>query len=326
VLESFGHEVKVISPDQFKTLPCPTYPEIRLVINGFQRIGQIIQQFQPDSIHIATEGPLGWLARHHCLRQNKAFTTSFHTRFPEYVHARFRVPVTWTYRLLRTFHHYSKRIMVTTPSMQRELSQHGFERLTLWSRGVDVEQFKPRATPFLTDLPRPIKMYVGRVAIEKNIAAFLRLPGDGSKVVVGDGPQLERLRHQYPEVHFVGLQTGDTLARYYAAADVFVFPSRTDTFGLVMLEALASGTPVAAYPVPGPLDVIGNSGAGCLHEDLAEAVNGALTIDPAHCRAHALKYSWQACTQQFLHNLHVLPHTEAAHTAPVMTTAKSISS
>ncbi len=310
VLESLGHEVEVISPDQFTTIPCPTYPEIRLAVNGFRRVGQLIQAFQPDSIHIATEGPLGLLARHYCLRHKTRFTTSFHTRFPEYVHARFRIPTAWTYRLLRWFHRQSVRIMVTTPSMQRELSQHGFDNLTIWSRGVDVELFKPYPEPFLTELPRPITMYVGRVAVEKNIEAFLELNMAGSKVVVGAGPQLDELQQKYPEVHFVGLQKGEALARYYAAADVFVFPSRTDTFGLVMLEALACGAPVAAYPVPGPIDVIGDSPAGCLHEDLAEAVKGALTLDPEKCREHALRYAWEACSQQFFDNLHVITPEE----------------
>ncbi|OUD14526.1 alpha-mannosyltransferase [Thioflexithrix psekupsensis] len=318
LLQHLGHEVQVINPEQFTTVPCPTYPEIRLTVNGFKRVGRLIEEFAPDSIHIATEGPLGWLARWHCIRHHKAFTTSFHTRFPEYVYARFRVPLTWTYSVLRRFHRYSAKIMVTTPSMYQELSAQGFESLSIWSRGVDVSLFRPRKEAFLEHLPRPLAMYVGRVAVEKNIEAFLNAELPGSKVVVGDGPQLPALRQKYPAVHFVGLKKGEELARYYAAADVFVFPSRTDTFGLVMLEALACGTPVAAYPVPGPLDVIGeHSTVGCLHENLEEAVRIALTRDRAQCRAHALRYSWQACTQQFLDNLQIVtPHSTEQRLAP----------
>jgi glycosyltransferase involved in cell wall biosynthesis len=307
LLQHLGHDVEVISPEQFTTVPCPTYPEIRLTINGIRRVGRLIESFAPDSIHIATEGPLGWLARWHCIRNRKGFTTSFHTRFPEYVYARFRIPLKWTYSVLRNFHRYSAKTMVTTPSMYRELSAQGFESLTIWSRGVDVSLFKPRTENFLPNMARPIAMYVGRVAVEKNVEAFLNVDFPGSKVVVGDGPQLPVLQKKYPNVYFVGLKKGEELARYYAAADVFVFPSRTDTFGLVMLEALACGTPVAAYPVPGPLDVIGESNTvGCLHEDLQKAIQIALTCDRVQCRAHALRYSWQTCTQQFLDNLHIL--------------------
>lgn len=306
-LQHLGHEVKVISPEQFITVPCPTYSEIRLTINGFKRVGHLIENFAPDSIHIATEGPLGWLARKHCIRHHKAFTTSFHTRFPEYVYMRFNVPLTWTYSVLRRFHRYSAKIMVPTPSMYQELSVQGFKSLAIWPGGVDVSLFRPSKETFLEHLPRPLAMYVGRVAVEKNIEAFLNLQLPGSKMVVGDGPLLPTLRQKYPSVHFVGLKKHEELACYYAAADVFVFPSRTDTFGLVMLEALACGTPVAAYPVPGPLDVIGEHNAvGCLHENLEEAVHIALTEDRTQCRTHALRYSWQASTQQFLDNLYVL--------------------
>lgn len=307
VLENLGHEVRLITPDLFRTIPCPTYPEIRLAYTHFGRVGKLIEFFQPDSIHIATEGPLGLSARAYCRRKNKAFTTSFHTKFPDYIHARFGIPIRWTYQLLRWFHRRSAKVMVTTQSMAQELAHWGFENLTLWSRGVDTELFRPRDEPFLADLPCPLMVYVGRVAVEKNIEAFLQLNVQGSKVVVGAGPQIDYLQQRYPDVHFVGMKKGEELARYYAAADVFVFPSKTDTFGLVLLEALASGTPVAAYPVAGPIDIIGGyPEAGVLHEDLEQAVRGALLLNREKCRLHATHYSWQACTQQFLENLHII--------------------
>ena len=304
-LESMGHEVRLITPDLFNTIPCPTYPEIRLALRPVRKVGKIIEEYEPDCIHIATEGPLGLSARYYCYRRRKMFTTSFHTKFPEYLNARFWIPINMTYAMLRWFHGLSKRVMVATKSMRQELEAHGFKNLAPWSRGVDIELFRPQPKDFLQD-PRPIYMYVGRVAVEKNIEAFLQLELEGTKYVVGDGPQLEYLRHKYPHARFAGSKTGQELSQYYAAADVFVFPSRTDTFGLVMLEALASGTPVAAYPVPGPIDVVGDSGVGCLDEDLSKAVRNALKIDPMLCRAHALKYSWRACTQQFLNNLSVM--------------------
>lgn len=305
-LEQLGHQVEVISPDLFKTIPCPTYPEIRLVIRPMRRkILHFIHDFRPDCIHIATEGPLGWAGRNACRSQNLSFTTSFHTKFPEYAHARFRVPTNWGYRFLRWFHSLSKCVMIATPSMHNLLEEQGFEHLAFWSRGVDVELFRPRSKNFLSD-PRPISMYVGRVAVEKNIEDFLKAELPGTKYVVGSGPQLERLRFQYPQVKFVGAKEGEELAKYYAAADVFVFPSRTDTFGLVMLEALASGVPVAAYPVPGPVDILNNSKVGCLNQDLTQAILNALQIDTQQCRPHALQYSWHSCTQQFLNNLHII--------------------
>ncbi|EIJ42696.1 glycosyltransferase [Beggiatoa alba B18LD] len=301
-LETMGHQVLMVTPDLFKTIPCPTYPEIRLALRPTKKIEQLVQEFDPDTIHIATEGPLGLAARLFCARQRKRFTTSFHTKFPEYVHARFGIPTRWSYRLLRWFHGLSSRVMVATQSLRQELETQGFQNLAFWSRGVDIHLFRPQAKDFLNDV-RPISLYVGRVAVEKNIEAFLKLKLAGTKYVVGHGPQLDLLKQQYPDVRFVGAKTGEELSRYYAAADVFVFPSRTDTFGLVLLESLASGTPVAAYPVPGPLDVIGESGAGCLDENLELAVQRALTIPAERCRYHAEQYSWQVCTQQFLENL-----------------------
>jgi glycosyltransferase involved in cell wall biosynthesis len=304
LLEKMGHEVKMVTPELFRTIPCPTYPEIRLALRPVKKIGEIIDAFQPESIHIATEGPLGIAARYHCHKRGVKFTTSFHTKFPEYIHARFGIPTMFTYRLLRWFHSLSTKVMVATSSMHRELEAQGFKNLVYWSRGVDVELFRPQSKEFLSDV-RPIFLYVGRVAVEKNIEAFLKLELPGTKYVVGDGPLLESLRTKYPHVRFVGTKTGEELSRYYAAADVFVFPSRTDTFGLVLLEALASGTPVAAYPVAGPVDIIDTSEVGCLDENLEQAVQKVLTLNikPDHCRQHALKFSWQTCTQQFVNHL-----------------------
>jgi glycosyltransferase involved in cell wall biosynthesis len=230
------------------------------------------------------------------------FTTAFHTKFPEYLHARFRLPPRWTYALLRRFHDRADAIMVATPTIERELTAHGFRNIKRWSRGVDTELFRPRDKAFL-DLPRPIQLYVGRVAVEKNIEAFLKLDTPGTKVVIGDGPRLQQIRRTYPAAVFLGAKIGEDLARHYAAADVFVFPSLTDTFGLVLLEALASGVPVAAFPVPGPLDVIGDAPVGCLSPDLGHAVTQALTRSPRACRAHAETFSWAACTAQFLANI-----------------------
>lgn len=265
----------------------------------------MIDDFQPSAIHIATEGPLGLAARRHCLKQGYEFTTAFHTRFPEYVQARWRVPLSWTYRWLRWFHAPASGVMVATPAMEAVLRNRGFSNLKRWSRGVDTRLFQPRPKDFLS-YPRPIALYVGRVAVEKNIRAFLDLDLPGTKVVIGDGPQRAALCRRYPDVRFLGAKNGEDLARHYAAADVFVFPSRTDTFGLVLLEAMASGVPVAAYPVEGPLDVVDGSGAGCLDWDLGRAVEGALAIAPESCRAHALTFSWESSARQFLSNLHRL--------------------
>jgi glycosyltransferase involved in cell wall biosynthesis len=300
-LAAAGHELLVIGPDRFRTLPCPTYPEIRLALLPARAVAALLDGFQPDAVHIATEGPLGMAARHHCLARGWRFTTSFHTKFAEYLHARTRFPMSWTYAWMRRFHAASERIMVATPSLETELTEHGFKRLARWTRGVDTELFRPQA-PAL-ELPRPVFLYVGRVAVEKNIGAFLELPLDGSKLVVGGGPQLAQLKRRYPEVHFVGNKSGQELARHYAAADVFVFPSRTDTFGLVLLEALASGLPVAAYPVTGPRDVIDGAPVGCLNDDLAAAARGALALSRQACRDYALNFTWDVSAGQFLANL-----------------------
>jgi glycosyltransferase involved in cell wall biosynthesis len=257
-----------------------------------------------DAVHLATEGPLGLAGRRQCLRRGLPFTTSYHTRFPEYLNARFPLPLAVGYAAMRWFHRPSKAMMVATPSVRRDLEARGFGNIADWSRGVDTELFRPDRAPALA-LPRPVHLYVGRVAVEKNLEAFLSMPiRAGSKLVVGDGPQLAELAARYPGVHFAGARLGEELARHYASGDVFVFPSLTDTFGLVLLEALASGLPVAAYPAPGPLDVIGDSGCGVLDLDLARAAALALEIPRDRCRAHALAFTWRRCAEQFLENLH----------------------
>ena len=307
-----GHEVVRITPDLFRTLPCPTYPEIRLAIRPGRRVAEMMAAARPDAIHITTEGPLGIAARRYCLRRGYGFTTAFHTRFPEYVAARFCVPLSLSYALMRRFHAPSRGVMVATDTVRGELAARGFDNLRRWSRGVDAEIYDPALRGELDGLKRPIFLSVGRVAVEKNFEAFLKLDLPGSKVVVGDGPMLETLRRRHPEAHFLGKREGRELARLYASADVFVFPSRTDTFGLVLLEALASGLPVAAFPVPGPLDVIGGSGAGVLGEDLGRAALAALDIPREHCRTHALRYTWTASADQFVENLwplEALPRT-----------------
>ncbi|MEQ1754821.1 MAG: glycosyltransferase family 1 protein [Micropepsaceae bacterium] len=302
-LEKLGHEVRFVTPHGFRTIPMPTYPEIKLAIFTRPRIGQIIDEFQPDRIHISTEGTLGLSMRRNCLQRRLPFTTSFHTRFPEYIRARFGISAFLPYAGLRWFHGPATAVMVATKTLERDLAARGFKNLRLWSRGVDTGRFRPQDKSWLT-LPRPVFLYVGRVAIEKSIEDFLRLDLPGSKLVVGDGPQIEDLKILYPDVTFVGPKFGDELARYYAAGDVFVFPSRTDTFGLVVLEALASGLPVAAYPVHGPGDIIGdNAKIGTLSEDLKSAAMRCLPLDPRACRDFALTYSWEACTRQFLANL-----------------------
>lgn len=302
-LREMGHRVEVISPDSFKTIPCPTYPEIRLALFPKIRIKRILEEFKPDAIHIATEGPLGWAARRLCLRRGLPFTTSFHTKFPEYIHARFRVPVRWGYALMRRFHRPSKGVMVATRSLAKTLEGVGFDNIKMWTRGVDTDLFQPRDKTIFGNRNRPVFLFCGRVAVEKNIEAFLALDLPGTKVVVGDGPLMDSLKTRYPDTVFTGYKKGEELARHVAAADVFVFPSLTDTFGLVLLEALASGVPVAAYPVTGPIDVILDEAVGCLDTDLAKAATTALEKDPAACRAYAEGYSWRACADLFFGNL-----------------------
>jgi glycosyltransferase involved in cell wall biosynthesis len=323
-LVALGHSVRFATPADHVTVPLPTYPEIRLALFPRRRLARTLAEFEPDAVHIATEGTLGLTARKLCLEQHRGFTTSYHTRFPEYVHARFPfIPESAVYKVLRRFHGKASATMVSTPSLQRELERQGFSRVRVWSRGVDVQQFHPRdsAPPAKAEpasvqavnglgLQRPVFLYVGRVAVEKNVEAFLKLDLPGTKLVVGDGPQRAELAARYPAARFVGAKTGAELVRHYAASDVFVFPSRTDTFGLVLLEALACGLPVAAYPVQAPRDVIGNAPVGVLDDDLRAACLKALTLSPRACRQFAEARSWRASTEQFL--LSLVP---AAHPA-----------
>jgi glycosyltransferase involved in cell wall biosynthesis len=303
-LRAMGHVVEVIGPDRFRTVPCPTYPDISLSLLPRRRLVRLIEAFKPDALHIATEGPLGLSARRWAKRTGFAFTTAFHTRFAEYIKARTGIPVRPIYAWMRRFHGAGHGTMVATQSLREELSLRGFRNIRSWSRGVDLDLFKPFPREEF-DLPRPIFIYVGRVAVEKNIGAFLNLDLPGSKVVVGGGPQLASLQRDYPDVTFTGPRYGEALARAYAGADVFVFPSLTDTFGLVLLESLACGTPVAAFPVTGPKDVltVSDGKIGSVDADLRIAALDALTADRLACRAHAERYSWRACAEIFLSHL-----------------------
>lgn len=301
-----GNEVDLITPYMFHTLPFPFYPEFRVPLLVRRKVARLIEESQPDAMHLGAEGPLGAAARRWCLRNSYPFTTSYTTKMPEHMNKWFGLPVAVGYRYLRRFHAPANAVMVSTPSVKRELDARGFKNMVHWSRGVDLALFRPRPKEFLTD-QRPISMYVGRVAKEKNIPAFLDLDLPGTKYVIGSGPMLKSLRKKYPHVRFAGSQTGEQLAQYYAAADVVVFPSLLDTFGLVMLEALACGTPVAAYPVTGPIDVVGDCEAAALDEDLGRAVRQALIVDRSRCRPYAERFSWEESAQQFLSNLHPQP-------------------
>jgi glycosyltransferase involved in cell wall biosynthesis len=283
-------------------LPCPTYPEIPLALANPAEIGRLIDADGDAFIHIATEGPLGLLARRHCLSRKRPFTTSYHTKFPEYLSARVPVPLSWGYAFMRWFHNAGDGCMVATVSLRDDLERRGFRNLLFWSRGVDHELFRPRPGVDL-DLPRPIFLSVGRVAIEKNLEAFLRLDLPGSKVVVGDGPARADLARSYPTAHFLGALPMEQLAETYAAADVFVFPSLTDTFGNVLLEALSSGVPVAAFPVTGPKDVVTDPSVGVLDEDLRRAALAALNLSRPAARNFAMRFSWDASVDSFRHNV-----------------------
>ncbi|WP_241010936.1 glycosyltransferase family 4 protein [Mycobacterium camsae] len=298
----FGHDVRIVSPGEYRTLPCPTYPEIRLAVGARRALGQRFEDFQPEAVHIATEGPLGLGARRHCRRRGLRFTTSYHTQFPEYLASRAPIPLRASYAAQRWFHSGGYRCMVSTQSIRATLSARGFKNLASWQRGVDTDLFRPRGKDFL-QIPRPIAAYVGRLAVEKNVEAFLQMRWQGSKIVIGDGPRRARLQSQFPEARFTGFRYGEDLAAHLAAADVMVFPSLTDTFGLVNLEAMACGVPVAAFPVPGPLDVVEDGRTGALDTDLARAAERALLIDPNACRARALSSTWETCTRQFESNL-----------------------
>jgi glycosyltransferase involved in cell wall biosynthesis len=302
ILGSWGDRVTVIAPSDFHTLPCPTYPEIRLSLTMPGRVGRMIEGAEPDYVHIATEGPLGLMARRHCLKAGRGYTTSYHTKFPEYVTARAPVPLDWLYGFMRRFHNGGLGCMVATESLEEDLRARGFDNLMRWSRGVDADLFTPRGDADL-GLPRPVFLSVGRVAVEKNLEAFLSLDLPGSKVVVGDGPALASLARQHPEAHFLGAKEGEDLARAYSAADVFVFPSLTDTFGNVILEALASGLPVAAFPVTGPKDILVDPGIGVLNDNLRAACLGALELDGNAARKFALKHSWDESARAFRNNI-----------------------
>ena len=297
----FGASFEFLTPQGMWSAPLPSYPEIRVAIPSWQGISQRIEAAKPDHIHIATEGPIGWLTRRYCLKHRRIFTTSYHTRFPEYVSARAHVPEWLTYAGLRHFHAPSAAVMAPTPTIAGDLTRRGFSRVRLWTRGVNHALYRPRSKRAL-DLPRPIFLSVGRVAVEKNLEALLDLDLPGSTVVVGDGPARRSLERRYPHAHFLGSKQGEALADIYASADVFVFPSRTDTFGIVMIEALASGLPVAAFPVPGPIDVVG-PGAGVLDEDLRAACLKALTIPRDRARDYSMRFTWKESARQFLDNI-----------------------
>lgn len=299
---ALGADITFLTPDAFRTVPLPTYGEIRLALAMPAGVRRFVAACRPDYVHIATEGPVGMAVRRLCMAERRPFTTSYHTRFPEYLKARLPVPLRLSYACLRRFHNAGAGIMVSSPSLECELAGRGFQRLMHWSRGVDAHLFRPRETRVL-DLPQPVFLFVGRVAVEKNVEAFLKLELPGSKVVVGDGPARADLQNAYPHVRFLGALTGEALAAVYASADVFVFPSLTDTFGIVLLEALAAGLPIAAFPVMGPLDVLGRSGCGVLDADLATAAIAALAIPRARCREYALSFSWTESARQFLDNI-----------------------
>ncbi len=301
-LGRFGHMVRFVEPREFHTFPCPSYPEIRIAVAPMRRVARSFEAFRPQAVHIATEGPLGLAARRYCVRRGLRFTTSYHTQFPQYLRSRWPIPLWLSYAGLRWFHAAAHGCMVSTRSVQEALLARGFRNLVRWQRGVDTELFRPRSKEFLT-LARPIAAYVGRIAIEKNIEAFLRMPWCGSKIVIGDGPERARLQSKYPRALYTGFRFGEDLASHLAAADVLVFPSLTDTFGLVNLEAMACGVPVAAFPVTGPIDVVQDGVTGALDNDLARAAERALGLDPKVCRERALQSSWNACTREFEGNL-----------------------
>ncbi|MBS0504617.1 MAG: glycosyltransferase family 1 protein [Proteobacteria bacterium] len=312
-LERMGHHVLIVSPDLYGSLPCPTYPEIRLAVASSRSVGARIAAFGAEAVHLATEGPLCLAARQWCLRQGRPFTTAYHTQFPDYVARRTGMPAEWFWRYIRWFHAPADAVLVSTSSIRRTLEAHGIRHLKPWGRGVDLALFTPDAPipEAFAGLARPIQLYVGRIAIEKNLEAFLETDQPGTRVIVGDGPARAELERRFPDAHFLGPLSGRALARAYASADVFVFPSRTDTFGLVMIEALACGTPVAAYPVSGPIDVL-TPQVGAMRERLDDAIAEALTRDRTACAAYGRSFSWDASARQFLAALAPLPAALAA--------------
>ncbi|MES2482215.1 MAG: glycosyltransferase family 1 protein [Pseudomonadota bacterium] len=308
-LQGMGHEVRVFEPGQFRTRPCPGYAGIDLAVRPQRQLSTLLDAFEPDAVHLATEGPLGWAGRRHCLRRGLAFTTAFHTKFPEIVNAAIKVPVSWGYALMRHFHRHSSGVMVPTQSVLNMLERRGFRNLRSWTHGVDTRLFEFRASaqpyPPLGEVARPVSLFVGRVSYEKNIEAYLQTDLPGTKVVCGVGPVEERLKAKYPKVRWLGLLPRDELAKVYAAADVFVFPSHADTFGLVMVEAMASGTPVAAFPVDGPLEVLarshpdGRTVGGAMSHDLRTACLKALTVPRQEARTRAQDFSWAHASRLF---------------------------
>ena len=320
---TLGSEIEFLTPDGFPSVGVPTYPGLRIALPNRRKISARIEEVSPDAIHIATEGPIGWAVRAYCRRHKLAFTTSYTTRFPEYIAVRSPIPASVSYAVLRHFHAAAAMTMIATPSLRQELGAKGFRRLGFWTRGVDTRLFTPDE-PAELDLPRPIFMTMGRVAVEKNIEAFLALDLPGSKVVVGDGPQRAALERQYPKVRFLGEKTGRDLTAHLAAADVFVFPSRTDTFGVVQLEALACGTPVAAFPVTGPLDVIADHPVGALDEDLRSACIRALGMSRETCRNFALERSWENSARQFIGNLAALQPSRSPRPAHRMASRSAV--
>jgi len=305
VLRSRGHDVRFVTPDMFRSFPLPFYPEIRMAMFAGRRIRAIVEDFRPDAIHIATEGTLGLSARRYCVKHGVRFSTAFHTKYPDYISARMPVPKSWVWAVMRWFHRPAINVMAPTATMKRQLEDKGLTNVQVWSRGVDLSLFGGGypIPPALADLPRPIWLNVGRLAVEKNLEAFLSLDLPGTKVIVGEGPQAAELKAKFPKAVYTGGKFGAELAAHYAAADVFVFPSRTDTFGLVILEALASGVPVAAFPVQGPLDVLGDAPAGVMDADLGAACRRAQAIPAEIARAHAQKFTWEAAARQFIGHL-----------------------
>lgn len=303
-LERMGHEVMVISPEQFYSVPCPTYPEIRLAFARTGTVGSMLAKFNPNAIHLATEGPVCLAARRWCLARHFPFTTAYHTQFPDYIAARTGIDPGWIWRYITWFHRPAQAVLASTASIAKTLADHGVKRIRHWGRGVDLSTFGPNVAPdpVIRALPGPVQLYVGRIAVEKNIEAFLATTHPGTKVVVGDGPARATLEARFPEVKFLGAKFGADLAAAYAAADVFVFPSKTDTFGLVMIEALACGVPVAAYPVTGPVDVL-TAETGAMDDDLTRAIAGALTRDRKTCAAYGQTFTWEASARQFLEAL-----------------------
>ena len=298
-LTSQGHEVRYITPDKFITIPLIIYPEIKLAINHWFKIGVIIEKFKPDFIHVATEGPIGLAVRNYCSKNNYAFTTSYCTKFPEYINTMAKIPVSFTYKILKWFHKNSSAVMVSSDSIIDELNSHGIKRTVKWSRGVDIEAFHPKKKIDLK-LEKPIYLYVGRISKEKSLEDFLKLNLKGTKLLVGDGPSKKKLEKKYTDAVFVGVKKGSELAQYYASSDIFVFPSKTDTFGMVMIEALASGLPVAAYPVPGPIDVFDNFKHNCLDHNLINSIDKARKVSRTDCINYSKKFDWHEVSKLFL--------------------------